>query len=79
VGLIEGFTPEQRFFLGYAETWRLKHREEALRSRLMTDVHSPAKYRILGPLANMPEFFEAFGCREGEPMVRPATDRPSIW
>jgi len=79
VGLIEGFTPEQRFFLGYAETWRLKHREEALRSRLMTDVHSPAKYRILGPLANMPEFFEAFGCKEGDPMVRPATDRPSIW
>ncbi len=79
VGLIEGFTPEQRFFLGYAETWRLKHREEALRSRLMTDVHSPAKYRILGPLVNMPEFFEAFGCKEGDPMLRPATDRPSIW
>ncbi len=78
-GLIEGFTPEQRFFLGYAETWRLKHREEALRSRLMTDVHSPAQYRILGPLANMPEFFEAFGCKEGDPMKRPAATRPSIW
>jgi len=79
VGLIEGFTPEQRFFLGYAETWRLKHREEALRSRLMTDVHSPAKYRIVGPLANMSEFFEAFGCKEGEPMMRPAKERPSVW
>ena len=45
----------------------------------MTDVHSPAKYRILGPLANMPEFFEAFGCKEGDPMVRPETNRPSIW
>ena len=79
VGLIEGFTPEQRFFLGYAETWRLKHREEALRSRLMTDVHSPAKYRILGPLANMSEFFEAFGCKDGDPMKRPEKARPSVW
>ena len=79
VGFIEGFTPEQRFFLGYAETWRLKHREEALRSRLMTDVHSPAKYRILGPLANMPEFFQAFGCKDGDPMQRPTSERPSIW
>lgn len=79
VGLIEGFTPEQRFFLGYAETWRLKHREEALRSRLMTDVHSPAKYRILGPLANMQEFFDAFGCKDGDPMKRSTSERPSIW
>ncbi len=79
VGLIEGFTPEQRFFLGYAETWRLKHREEALRSRLMTDVHSPAKYRILGPLANMAEFFEAFGCKDGDAMKRAEKDRPSVW
>lgn len=79
MGLIEGFTPEQRFFLGYAETWRLKHREEALRSRLMTDVHSPANYRILGPLANLPEFFEAFGCKDGDTMKRPDKDRPSIW
>jgi len=79
VGLIEGFTPEQRFFLGYAEYWRSKIREEALRDRLMTDVHAPAKYRVLGPLANMPEFFEAFGCKEGDPMMRPAQERPSIW
>jgi predicted metalloendopeptidase len=79
VGLIEGFTPEQRFFLGYAETWRLKHREAALRSRLMTDVHSPAQYRIVGPLANLPEFYEAFGCKDGDPMKRPTSDRPSIW
>ncbi len=79
VGLIEGFTPEQRFFLGYAETWRLKHREEALRARLMTDVHSPAKYRILGPLANMTEFFEAFACKDGDPMKRPEKERPSVW
>jgi len=79
VGLIEGFTPEQRFFLGYAETWRLKHREEALRARLMTDVHSPAKYRILGPLANMTEFYEAFGCKDGDAMKRPEKERPSVW
>jgi len=79
VGLIEGFTPEQRFFLGYAEYWRSKIREEALRDRLMTDVHAPAKERVLGPLANMPEFYEAFGCKDGDPMKRPDKERPSVW
>jgi predicted metalloendopeptidase len=76
---IEGFTPKQRFFLGYAETWRTKLREEALRGRLLTDVHSPAQYRVNGPLANMPEFYEAFGCKEGEAMLRAAKERPQIW
>jgi predicted metalloendopeptidase len=79
VGLIEGYTPEQRFFLGYAETWRNKLRDEALRNRLMTDPHAPSKYRVNGPLSNMPEFFEAFGIKEGEPMRRPEAERPAIW
>jgi predicted metalloendopeptidase len=79
VGLIGGFTPEQRFFLGYAETWRTLLRKEALRDRLMTDPHSPAKYRVNGPLANLPEFFEAFGIKDGEPMRRPEAERPAIW
>jgi predicted metalloendopeptidase len=77
--LIEGFTPEQRFFLGYAETWRNKLREAALRERLMTDPHAPAKYRVNGPLANLPEFFEAFGIPEGTPMRRAEGERPAIW
>ncbi|HEY3399598.1 MAG TPA: M13 family metallopeptidase [Geothrix sp.] len=78
-GKIEGFTPEQRFFLGYAETWRTLTREEATRLRANTDPHSPAKFRVNGPLANLPEFFEAFGCKDGDPMKRPDRVRPAIW
>jgi putative endopeptidase len=77
--LLEGFTPEQRFFLGYAETWRFKLRDEALRARLMTDVHAPPRYRVLGPLANLSEFSDAFGCKAGDAMVRPTKERPSVW
>ncbi len=79
VGKIEGFTPEQRFFLGYAETWRTLTREEATRLRVNTDPHSPAKFRVNGPLSNLPEFFQAFGCQDGDPMKRPEKDRPVIW
>jgi predicted metalloendopeptidase len=76
---IDGFTPEQRFFLGYAETWRCKIRDEALRERLLTDPHAPAKYRVNGPLSNLPEFHQAFGIKAGEPMNRPEAERPVIW
>jgi predicted metalloendopeptidase len=76
---IGGFTPAQRFFLGYAETWRTLTREEATRLRVNTDPHAPAKFRVNGPLSNLPEFFEAFGCKDGDPMKRPAQDRPAIW
>jgi predicted metalloendopeptidase len=78
-GTIGGFTPEQRFFLGYAETWRTLTRDEATRMRVVTDPHSPAKFRVNGPLSNLPEFFEAFGCKDGDPMKRPASVRPAIW
>jgi len=79
VGRIEGFTPEQRFFLGYAETWRTLTREEATRLRVVTDPHSPAKFRVNGPLANLPEFYEAFDCKDGDSLKRPLNERPSIW
>ena len=75
----DGFTPEQRFFLSYAETWRFKHRPEALRARLLTDEHAPPKYRVLGPLANLEEFAAAFQCRPGDAMVRPPDARVSLW
>jgi putative endopeptidase len=75
----DGFTPEQRFFLSYAETWRFKMREETLRARLLTDEHAPPKYRVLGPLANLPEFAVAFKCKAGDAMVRPSGDRPNNW
>jgi putative endopeptidase len=61
VGKIDGFTPEQRYFLAFAQLWRAKFRDEAARVRLATDPHSPPRFRVLGPIYNMPEFFEAFG------------------
>jgi predicted metalloendopeptidase len=79
VGRIGGFTPEQRFFLGYAETWRTLTREEAARLRVVTDPHSPAKFRVNGPLSNLPEFYEAFGCKDGDLMKRDEKLRPAIW
>jgi len=76
---VDGFTPEQRFFLGYGQAWRFLSREESTRMRVVVDPHSPAKFRVIGPLSNLPEFFEAFGCSEGSPMVRPKEQRPAIW
>jgi putative endopeptidase len=58
---IDGFTPEQRYFLAFAQLWRSKMRPEALRVMVATNPHSPPRFRVLGPLYNMPEFFEAFG------------------
>jgi predicted metalloendopeptidase len=75
---IDGFTARQRFFMGYAQEWRSKFREEAQRVRLNIDPHSPGRYRVLGPLANLSEFFEAFG-RDGAAMERPKELRPTIW
>jgi len=64
----DGFTPIQRFFLGYAQGWRNNIRDEALLLRLKTDVHSPGKERVNGPLSNMPEFWDAFDVKPGSPM-----------
>ncbi len=76
---IDGFAPEQRFFLNWAQVWRQTIREEAQRVRLATDPHSPGQFRANGPVSNMPEFSTVFGCAAGSPMVRPADVRASIW
>ncbi|GAB4131119.1 MAG: M13 family metallopeptidase [Bacteroidia bacterium] len=76
---IAGYTPLQRYFMGYALGWLYQQREETLAMRLMTDVHSPAKYRVNGPFANIPEFYQAFGIKENSPMWRPDSLRVSIW
>lgn len=76
---IGGLTPLQRYFLGYALGWMHRQREEVLRARLLSDVHAPAKWRVLGPMSNIPEFYEAFDIRPGEPMWRPPAERVRIW
>ncbi|MBA2622163.1 MAG: M13 family metallopeptidase [Chthoniobacterales bacterium] len=76
---IDGFTPEQRFFLGWAQVWRANTREEEIKRRLMVDSHSPTKFRCNGPLSNTPEFQKAFNIPDGAPMIRPADKRVSIW
>lgn len=77
--VIDGFTGEQRFFLGWAQVWRRKYREDELRRRLLTDPHSPSEYRTNGIVANMPEFYEAFDVKEGDKLYRPDEKRVSIW
>jgi putative endopeptidase len=64
---IDGFTPEQRFFLGWAQVWRSLARPEQALQSLKTDSHSPNKWRVNGPLSNMPEFKKAFGCSDTDP------------
>jgi len=76
---IDGFTPEQRFFLSFAQIWRSKQRDEDLKLRLNTDPHSPARYRVIGPLSNLSEFQKAFNVPDNSPMVRPPEKRVNIW
>jgi putative endopeptidase len=76
---IDGFTPEQRFFLGWAQVWRELQRDEATKAQVNSNVHAPAKWRVNGPLSNMPEFKAAWGCKDGDPMVRPDALRARIW
>jgi putative endopeptidase len=75
----DGFTPEQRYFLSWAQLRRINIRPEALRQQIATDLHSPGYYRTIGPIMNMPEFQQAFGCAEGSRMTRKAVDRAVIW
>lgn len=76
---IDGFTPEQRFFLSWAQVWRTKTREDRLKTLLQTDVHSPGEFRAFGPLVNLPEFAAAFGIKEGDAMWRAPELRAKIW
>jgi len=76
---IGGFTPLQRYFLAYAYSWIFEEREAMLRQSLLSDVHAPAKWRVNGPLSNIPEFYQAFGVKPGQPMYRDEKDRVRIW
>lgn len=76
---IDGFTPDQRFFLGYAQVWRLVDRPESLRTRITTDPHSPEEFRVNGPLANFEPFYQAFGVTEKHKLYRAPEQRAKIW
>jgi putative endopeptidase len=77
--IINGLTPDQRFFLGYALSWAGQRRPEMLAQLIMTDVHAPEFLRVNGPLSNLPEFYAAFGVKPGDPMYREENDRVAIW
>jgi putative endopeptidase len=74
---IDGYTPEQRFFLGFARVWCEKRRPENARMQVTTNPHSPGKYRVNGVVQNMPEFEKAWGCKAGQPMV--AQNACRVW
>jgi putative endopeptidase len=76
---IAGMTPLQRFFLAYAYSWMSQEREEQTRRYLLSDVHAPAKWRVLGPLSNLPEFYEAFDVQPGQAMWRAPEERAGVW
>ncbi|PKA82819.1 putative endopeptidase [Ulvibacter sp. MAR_2010_11] len=76
---IDGFTPEQRFFMSWATVWRTKQRDEALQTQIKTDPHSPGMYRATQPLKNIDAFYEAFDIKEGDAMYVKPEDRVRIW
>jgi len=77
--VVGGVPPAQRFFLGYALAWMINERPEGIANQVKSNEHSPAKQRVIGPLANMPEFYEAFGVKQGDAMWRDESVRVKIW
>lgn len=76
---IDGFTPEQRFFLSFSQIWRINCREAEIRRLNTVDPHSPGQFRAIGPHVNMQEFYDAFAIKEGSPMWRPPEQRAKVW
>lgn len=77
--LQDNYSPNQRFFISMGQIWRASYRPEQLRLQLATDSHSPPRYRVLGPLANFPEFFKVFGCEGGKTFARGNEEIVTIW
>ena len=77
--VIDGLTGDQRFFMGFAQVWQGKRKEEALRNQVATDSHSPGNFRALGSLSNMPEFYQAFDVKESDAMYIAPEKRVKIW
>ncbi|SDE56133.1 putative endopeptidase [Mucilaginibacter pineti] len=76
---IDGFTPDQRFFLSFGQVWRIKTRDETMRMRISVDPHSPEMYRVNGPLSNTPAFYKAFDIKPGDKLYRPENERVKVW
>ena len=76
---VDGLTGDQRFYMGWAQSWRAKERDESLRQQVLTNVHSPEMYRANGPVRNIPEFYASFGVKEGDKMYLPPDRRVKIW
>lgn len=76
---IDGYTPQQRFFLGFGRIWAGSYREDAMRTQLLTNVHSPGEWRVNGTVVNMPEWYEAWGVKEGDKMYLATDQRAKIW
>jgi putative endopeptidase len=77
--VIDGIPADQRFYMGWAQSWKAKEREESLRQQVLTNVHSPEMYRANGPVRNIPEFYAAFGVKEGDKLYLPPDRRVKIW
>ncbi len=77
--VIDGFTGDQRFFMGWAQVWRRLYRDEELRRRVLTDPHSPSEYRANGIVTNMDIFYAAFDVKEGDALYKPPEERVRIW
>ena len=77
--VMDGYTAEQRVFVGYAQAWRNKARDEALRVQISTDPHSPAEFRVNGVVRNVPEFYSAFNIKETDSLYLATQERVKIW
>ena len=77
--VIDGYTGDQRFFIGWAQGWARKYRDDELRRRLLTDPHSPSEYRTNIIVSDLPEFYAAFDVKPGDKMYRAPADRVKIW
>ena len=77
--MIAGLSPDQRFFLGYALAWMVNTRPEAIANQVKSDEHSPPRFRVLGPLSNLPEFYSTFSVQKGDAMWMPDSLRVKIW
>ena len=77
--VLDGLSGDQRFFLAYAQAWRNKTRDDTIRKQVATDPHSPARFRVLGPLPNIDAWYDAFGVKPGDTMYIPSEQRARIW